>query len=178
MASQNVSGQGQLANERVVEFALKSFRLWASHAEVKRGSSTAASHAAPADHSVRTSIWMTYYHLLSEILQHKIPYIPPSERPKRVHLSTEFRRVQSICENALLKDVKFPKANSSNKLVEDWVEQVVHNWEVLHGPEWNDEDFGEGGQDAVARNVLDVCVHPKFSLGQTGPACGFVCCGT
>jgi hypothetical protein len=161
MASQNISGQGESANERVVEFALKSFRLWAAHTEVKRGHSTTVSHSTPpADHSVRTSIWMTYYHLLSEILQNGIPYIPPSEGPKLIQLSTEFRRVQSICENVLLKDVKFPKANSSNKLVEDWVEQVIHNWEILHGPEWNDEDFGEGGQDAVARIVLDVCVNP------------------
>ncbi|KAK2765994.1 hypothetical protein FQN54_007509 [Arachnomyces sp. PD_36] len=157
MASQNVSGQGQSANEKVVEFALKSFRLWAAHTEVKRGHSTPVPQTgAAADHSVRTSIWMSYYELLSEIVQSGIPYIPPSEGPKRVHLSTEFRRVQTICENVLLKDVKFPKANSSNRIVEDWVEQVVQNWEVLHGPEWNDEDFGEGGQDAVARNVLDI----------------------
>lgn len=157
MASQNLFGQGRAANQRVVEFALKSFRLWAAHTEVKRGSSATGLHGTPpADHSVRTSVWMTYYQLLSEILQNGIPYTPPSEGSKSVHLSTEFRRVQSICENVLLKDVRFPKANSSNKLVEDWVEQVVHNWEVLYGPEWNDEDFGEGGQDAMARNVLDV----------------------
>jgi hypothetical protein len=33
---------------------------------------------------------------------------------------------------------------------------VISNWEVLCGPEWQDSDLGEGGQNAVSRNVLDV----------------------
>lgn len=99
---------------------------------------------------------MSYYEFLSTILQHGFPYSAHGEGPRRVQLSTEFRRVESVCENILLRTVKFPKAHSRNRQVEDWVEKVIRNWEVLCGPGWSDEDFGEGGQDAVSRNVLDV----------------------
>jgi hypothetical protein len=67
-----------------------------------------------------------------------------------------------VCENILLRTVKFPRAHVQNHLVEEWVEQVIRNWEVLCGPEWCDDDLGEGGQDGVSRNVLDVSDTPFF----------------
>jgi hypothetical protein len=50
----------------------------------------------------------------------------------------------------------FPTASSQDSQVEEWVEQVISNWQVLCGPEWQDSDLGEGGQNAVGRNVLEV----------------------
>jgi hypothetical protein len=84
-------------------------------------------------------------------------YTPPvdgiAERPQ---FASELRRIESICENNLLREAKFPTAQANNSQVEEWVEQVISNWEVLCGPHWQDQDLGEGGQNAVGRNVLDV----------------------
>lgn len=76
--------------------------------------------------------------------------------PERPQLVSEMRRVEAICENNILRDVKFPTANSGSEEVEEWVEQVIMNWEVLCGPHWRDDDLGEGGQSSYGRNVLDV----------------------
>jgi hypothetical protein len=136
---------------------LRSFRLWAAHTEVKRGDPASNSQSdAPASPGSRASVWKACYDFLSAILQREIAYVTPSNGPRRVQFTTEFRRVEAICETIVLRNTTFPKANESNKQVEAWVEQVIQNWEVLCGPEWHDEDFGEGGQDAVSRNVLEV----------------------
>jgi hypothetical protein len=82
----------------------------------------------------------------------------PNDGPDRPQLASELRRIEAICENNLLREVKFPTASSSNSEVEEWVEQVIGNWEVLCGPHWQDQDLGEGGQNTVGRNVLDVSV--------------------
>lgn len=162
LASDVVVNLGPGADESTIEFALTSFRAWASHSEVKRGDTAPVIASAPASPGPRASLWKAYYILLSTILQQGVAYIPPVEGSKRVHLSTEFRRVESVCESTLLKNTKFPKANSSGKVVEEWVEEVIRNWEVLCGPKWCDDDLGEGGQDAVSRNVLDVSAEFPF----------------
>nr|KMM67009.1 hypothetical protein CPAG_03345 [Coccidioides posadasii RMSCC 3488] len=153
-----VTAQGSQVTESTIEFALQSFRAWASHCEVKQGdpASTTDSSDASAKSGPKASTWRAYYDLLSHILQKRLPYIPSSEGPKQAQLVSEFRRVETICENALLRNAKFPKASSSNHEVELWVEQVVRNWQILCGPEWQDADFGEGGRDALSRNVLDI----------------------
>ncbi|KAK2736368.1 hypothetical protein FQN55_001663 [Onygenales sp. PD_40] len=156
LSSEAATTDGQQADEKTVEFALRAFRLWAAHPEVKAGdpSSTVQSNA-PASPGPRSSIWKAYYIFLSSIIRQEI-FVSPSEAPKRVQLSTEFRRVEAICENILIRKTKFPKAEVANKEVEAWVEQVIQNWEILCGPDWRDDDFGEGGQDAFSRNVLDI----------------------
>jgi hypothetical protein len=88
----------------------------------------------------------------------------PNDGPDRPQLASELRRIEAICENNLLRDVKFPTASSSNSEVEEWVEQVISNWEVLCGPHWQDQDLGEGGQNTVGRNVLDVSVTQVMHL--------------
>ncbi|KKZ66162.1 hypothetical protein EMCG_01139 [[Emmonsia] crescens] len=150
------ASEGPLANEQTAELALKAFRLWSSHRSVKQGDpvSTALS-SAPASPGSRASIWQAYYAFLSSTLR-RVVYVYPSESPKRVQLTTEFRRVEAICENIVIKNTTFPKAEVKNREVEAWVEQFMQNWEVLCGPEWRDDDFGEGGQDAFSRNVLDM----------------------
>lgn len=142
-----------------LEFALWAFRAWASQGDMKQSdpASTAGKNLADGLGS-RYSMWKAYYRFLSVILQRRLPYSPPTEGPRRVQLSSEFRRVETVCENILLRNVKFPRAHAANYNVESWVEQVIQNWEVLCSNEWSDSDFGEGGQDAVSRNVLDVSI--------------------
>ncbi|EEQ87072.2 filamentation protein [Blastomyces dermatitidis ER-3] len=156
LIASEAASEGPLANEQTVEFALKAFRLWSSHRNVKQGdpASTVLS-TAPASPGSRASIWQTYYTLLSSTLR-QVVYTCPSESQKRAQLTTEFRRVEAICENIVIKNTTFPKAEVKNREVEAWVEQFIQNWEVLSGSEWRDNDFGEGGQDAFSRNVLDM----------------------
>ncbi|EEH46071.1 uncharacterized protein PADG_02221 [Paracoccidioides brasiliensis Pb18] len=156
LIASEAAAEGPLANENTVEFALRAFRLWASHPNVKQGDeASTALGTAPTNSVSRASIWKAYYGILSSTLR-QVAYDSPSESPKRAQLTTELRRVEAICENILIKNTKFPKAEVANKEVEDWVEQVMQNWEILCGPEWRDDDFGEGGQDAFSRNVLDM----------------------
>lgn len=148
---------GSSASTEDTEFCLKSFRLWASHAEIKR---TDPLTAAPSVHAKGTesiaATWKAYYDILTAVLQKKLPYIPPYDGPSAKQLSSEFKRVQAITEVIFLANTKFPKANEGNEYVEAFVEQVIANWEILCGPEWNAEDFGEGGQDALSRAVLEL----------------------
>jgi hypothetical protein len=88
----------------------------------------------------------------------------PNDGPERPQLAGELRRIEAICENNLLREVKFPTASSNNSEVEEWVEQVIRNWEVLCGPHWQDQDLGEGGQNTVGRNVLDVSANQVIHL--------------
>ena len=155
MAGEKACSDG---DESMTEIALRAFRLWSNHPQVKRCDLTSHAQAGSSlDAASQASTWMSYYQLLSIIVQEDMVYTPPGPGSPRNHLANELRKIESICENVLLRDVKFPRANASNPHVEEWVEQVIRNWEVLCGPRWRDEDLGEGGQDAVGRNVLDVC---------------------
>lgn len=159
IAGEKVSARDPTSNDTSTEIALKAFRLWSVHPQVKRTGSSGYPYSQSAGASEppsQTSMWMSYYELLSTILQHNMTYFPPSQGPTRGHLATEIRRVEAVCESVLLREVRFPKANARNPQVESWVGKVIRNWEVLCGPGWRDDDFGEGGQDAVGRNVLDV----------------------
>lgn len=118
--------------------------------------------ASPGSHSY---IWKKYYDLLSEILNHGLPYHAPKEGSIRVQFATELRHSQRLCTTALLENTTFPRANGSNVLVEAWVDQVFQNWRVLCGPNWQNEDLGEGGQESIARELLDVS-HLIFTVGQ------------
>ncbi|KAJ5146293.1 uncharacterized protein N7515_000857 [Penicillium bovifimosum] len=142
---------------RHVDIALRLLRLWAAHPAVKQGASNSKSSSVdvpiPAQ---RSSVWAGYYGLLTTVLQDGLPYTGPNDGPDRPQLASELRRVETICERNLLNEVKFPTASSANSQVEEWVERVVGNWEVLCGPVWQDSDLGEGGQDAVGRNVLEI----------------------
>ncbi|OJD15505.1 hypothetical protein AJ78_04236 [Emergomyces pasteurianus Ep9510] len=156
LLASEAASEGPPANELSVEFALRAFRLWSSHHSVKQGdpASTVPS-SAPASPGSRSSIWQAYYTFLSSTLRQAV-YVSRSESAKRAQLTTEFRRVEAICESIVIKNTTFPKAEVKNMEVETWVEQVIQNWEVLCGPGWRDDDFGEGGQDAFSRNVLDM----------------------
>ncbi|KAL2001981.1 hypothetical protein VTN02DRAFT_896 [Thermoascus thermophilus] len=157
LAGEKASSRGDSADEEAIGLALKWFRSWAAHPAVREATtySSASQVIGPGEPASRASVWKSYYDFLSAILQQGLPYVPPSEGPNRVQLSSEIRRVESGYESHLLKEVRFPTANAKNSQVEAWVEQVIRNWEVFCGPDWRDGDI-EGGQDAVGRHVLDI----------------------
>ncbi|KAL5043948.1 hypothetical protein BDW71DRAFT_186846 [Aspergillus fruticulosus] len=145
------------ADSEVVRIALRIFRAWSSHPSVKPGEGACGMQTESSPEPVpKSSIWKSYYDLLSAILLHGLPYTAPAQGPERPQLATELRRIEAICEANLLRDVKFPTADSGNEFVEAWVEQVIQNWKRLCGPEWHDEELGEGGQYALGKNVLEI----------------------
>lgn len=157
MASEEATMSSPYSDAKHVDIALRLFRLWSVHPAVKQG--LAAPKPAYPDASgqvSRNTIWKAYYGFLTTLLQDDLPYTSPNDGPERPQLANEIRRIESICEGNLLREVKFPNASSNNAQVEEWVEQVISNWQVLCGPHWQDQDFGEGGQNVVGRNVLDV----------------------
>ncbi|KAJ5833726.1 hypothetical protein N7474_002037 [Penicillium riverlandense] len=158
MASKEASKNSPYSNPRHVEIALRLFRQWAVHPAVKQGLATQKSTASDLSSPIsRTTLWNSYYGFLTIVLQDNLTYPPPSaERPGRPQQAAELRRVETICEGNLLREVKFPTASSGNSQVEEWVERVISNWEILCGPHWQDDDLGEGGQTVASRNVLDM----------------------
>ncbi|CRG87083.1 Protein FAM193A [Talaromyces islandicus] len=157
VASEVVDPGDKDDNAFEIGLALKAFRLWSGHPYVKRRDIISGNQSTGSSESGSPfTMWMSYFGLLSTILQNGMEYFPPSNGASRSQLAEELRRVETVCESALLREVRFPTANTSNPQVEVWVEEVIHNWEVLCGPSWRDADFGEGGQDVIGHNVLDI----------------------
>ncbi|KAL4894118.1 hypothetical protein BDV59DRAFT_192826 [Aspergillus ambiguus] len=144
------------SSDELVRTALNLFRAWSNHPHVKQGISSQSVPGSTGASASRSMIWKSYYDVLSTILQHDLAYTPAGTGPERLQLASEIKRIESTCEGNLLREVKFPTADARNIQIEDWVEQVIRNWEVLCGPRWSDAELGEGGQDAVGRNVLDI----------------------
>ncbi|KAE8164192.1 hypothetical protein BDV40DRAFT_120029 [Aspergillus tamarii] len=143
-----------VADEALMKTALSLLRVWSAHPHVKQGASP---HIDGFDVCTPKYLtWKSYYDLLSATLQHDLAYVPPASGPERQQLAAEIRRVESMYESSLLRETRFPTAYAESTQIEDWVEQVITNWEILCGPQWTDEDLGEGGQNAVGRNVLDI----------------------
>lgn len=101
-------------------------------------------------------VWKAYYLFLSELVQHGIDHHALGEKCTRDRQVAELRRVESIYETELLRATRFPKAHESNRVFEEWVEQVIRNWEVLCSKSWPDAELGEGGRNSIGRNVLDI----------------------
>lgn len=157
VAGNEVCAKAPRVDDNLVELALKLFRLWSAHPNVGQGAVPLATEIeGPAEPASAATTWKSYYNLLSTILQQGLVYIAPENGPKRPQLAREFRHVESMSEASLLREEKFPMANAHNPHVEIWVEQVIRNWEILCGPQWTDEDLGDGGQNAMGRNVLDI----------------------
>ncbi|KAL8947584.1 MAG: hypothetical protein Q9222_006152 [Ikaeria aurantiellina] len=149
---------------------LAPFRAWADlWASVPKD---AAVNGASYSGSIpRRQIWRLYFDTLSGMLQKGLPYpimtggpsanakemssdhVKSLENPK-LQQSIEMRKVEDIYEEVLLKEVSFPKANEANLEVESWVDQIIANWRVISGPQWCNEDLGQGGKEALTRRVL------------------------
>ncbi|KAJ6146829.1 hypothetical protein N7497_008811 [Penicillium chrysogenum] len=157
LASAEATKHTPYSNPRHAEIALQLFRLWAAHPAVRQGvSANNPSNGDSFGPAPRALVWTAYYRFLTAVLQSGLTYTGPNDGPDRPQLCSELRRVETIYERNLLSEVMFPTASSQNSQVEEWVEQVISNWQVLCGPEWQDSDLGEGGQNAVGRNVLEI----------------------
>ncbi|KAF4762838.1 hypothetical protein HAV15_000811 [Penicillium sp. str.  len=157
LASIEVTKHTTYSDPRHADIALQLLRLWVAHPAVKQGgSATNPSSVDSFSLAPRASVWTAYYRFLTAVLQGGLTYTGPNDGPDRPQLCSELRRVETIYERNLLSEVMFPTASSQNSQVEEWVEQVIRNWQVLCGPEWQDSDVGEGGQDAVGRGVLEI----------------------
>jgi len=144
-----------LQSDPQVGVALQAFRLWADLTTRSKEVSYATFGNSQA-HLSNLRILKGYYDLVSRLLQHGFKYPSIGEVRPRLRQSAELRNVERMYENELLRNTRFPKAQESNEPIENWVEQVVGNWEILCGPLWRETDLGEGGRNAVGRNVLDI----------------------
>lgn len=161
--------------------AIISFRVWAQFWE-------ASSHRPPkvsnfssdrGDVSQRL-VWQSYYDTLSTSIRMQsniplsrkgdqtlnrqaAPYDTKIFSEKKSLQCTELKQVQSIYENFLLSELGFPKANEATPEIEIWADQLVHNWKIICGPTWRNEDHLDGGKEATTRLVLEVC-KPIFIL--------------
>lgn len=134
---------------------LQAFRHWAVLAAKAPDGSSSIFGNSPG-HLSKLVMWRAYHRFISELLQGNTRNPQSSPINSRADLSNELRRVESSYENELLRNTQFPKADDSNQVVEEWVEDFIRNWCILCGPEWSESDLGEGGRDAVGRNVLDM----------------------
>ena len=137
------------------ELALQAFRHWAVYSAMNREYAV-ASFGDVYKQTSKVQVWQDYYQLLSRDLQHTAYSNHLGDSSQHLQQVAEFRRIESIYENELLRTTRFPRAQEASTLIEDWVEQVISNWEILCGPGWHDEDLGEGGRNGVGRSVLDM----------------------
>jgi hypothetical protein len=156
---------------------LSFFRVWAKFWESTPGQGVVAAGQAGPDPIVpRREIWRLFYVALSEQLkrttqsplgfevEHEHPDSNSFQAMSKLEQRAEFQRAQTIYENILLQQIRFPGANENNDSIEEWAEMVMGSWKVLCGDTWQDEDLGEGGKEVVGRGVLDVsprsCTKP------------------
>ena len=152
------SGRGRLSPRS--EAAFLAYRSWARY-QLERGPHSSLD-ITPAQ---RRSVWRSYLDLASQTLRDDLRYSPDgqqsedlSRQEKRRLQVKELRRIESTYESILFNEVSFPDANTINFEVDQWTNQVVANWRILLGPEWNDEDLGEGGKQSNGRRVLEVAI--------------------
>ena len=139
---------------------LKPYRAWAEFWDDKHSRAIEQQSSLSTENSsLRTRIWKSYYDTVSVLVQQQI--VKPVFE-SRLKQANELKRVEAICEQIILKDAKFPKADQATPEIEGWVDQVMTNWRVLLDPPWKEEDLSSGGRAALGRNVLDVSL--SFTL--------------
>lgn len=178
LIGRHVRSQSQTADHLLLSkfqikpsFILPPFRAWAA---------IQASEPVDGTRSIRTSeaipshrhIWQTYYntlsvliqlrqkcesrahksHLKSEIVKFNLQFSFDSKQAQ----STELKRAEAAYESVLLNETTFPKANELNVEVEELVDQIMSNWVILNGSDWEEEDIENGGKPALGRRVLAV----------------------
>ncbi|KZF19123.1 hypothetical protein L228DRAFT_234326 [Xylona heveae TC161] len=174
---------GQYAAEPVAErgalsTALSGFRAWAKLWEGRPGQALAIIEEPNSGVDIpRRQVWRSYFETLSKILQEDLPYIPPQEgsvlknteqETLKFHLSSEIKRVETIYETLLLKQVSFPRADQINQEVEQWVETVMKNWSMLSRRD-SDEVLIEGAKEGLARKVLDILYRAATKTFHSTP---------
>ena len=130
----------------------------------------------------RRRIWRIYYDILTILMSYRISYtLSNSSRSSKIKTPDfgtiflfdsklaqyeELRRVESAYEAILLNEVGFPQANEANIEVESWVDQVMSNWALLTGHDWQEEDLEKGGKPAVSRSTLAVSSAARTSCAK------------
>ena len=155
------------------EASLEPFRTWLGFWQSDPTRTSSKDDMDTGKSFKRRAVWQAYYRLLSQLLDEGYTY-PSTVAEKetgqlanrgsqskelssaRLQQSTEIWRVGAIYEGLLLKEVPFPQATETNFEVLEWIDRVMLNWRILCGPEWMDQDLGQGGQVVASRNVLDV----------------------
>lgn len=150
------------------------FRVWGKFWAGKPSSGTAVLDKAAATATpLRRDVWKAYFITLSRVLQQGLPYSSATadfhwaasssrdetvrRTPMRLQQCFELYQVQTVYEDLLLQEVRFPKADADNGKMEEWAESVMSNWRVLCGSSWQDSEVGQGGKETLSRLTLDVC---------------------
>ncbi|KAL2419824.1 hypothetical protein ABEF95_005747 [Exophiala dermatitidis] len=150
----SAAADSSVDSKEFLRFRLQAYRHWALLAAKSRDISPSTYGNGPG-HVSKLTVWRSYYRFLSAILRQGSESMT-NMSITRSELATELRRVETSCEDELLHQTRFPKANEPNIVIEEWVEEVIHNWHALCAPGWTDSDLGEGGRNSVGRNVLDM----------------------
>ncbi|KAL8796482.1 MAG: hypothetical protein Q9195_001156 [Heterodermia aff. obscurata] len=117
----------------------------------------------------RRWIWQRYHNTLSTLLKYRTSYESKHRTESAKNMTAAFdhrflfdsklaqyaelKRVEVAYESLLLGQVGFPKANTANIEVESWVDEVMSNWLLLTGSDWEDENLEKGGKVAVSQRV-------------------------
>ena len=145
------------------ESAAAAFRHWAQLASKGASSSPSAYGYAPRPKD-RLVVWHAYYQHLSSLLQKSRPDDPSV---LRTDLVPALRHVESAYENELMRKVQFPKASQSNQIVEEWVEQVIRNWEILGASHWLESVLGDDGRASIGRNLIEILYRAAMKTFQS-----------
>lgn len=154
IASQNVDDKSHNARQQI-NLTLQVFRLWANRVRRKQDP-VAVNTSQEADLVHTETVWRVYYRFLSRLLQNGTTHSSSGPLPPKLEQFTELKRVETVYENNVLRKTRFPKANETNREIENWVEEAFQNWLIFSGSEWQDEDLGQGGRNAVGHNMLDI----------------------
>ena len=160
---------------------LPPFRAWAKLLVSEPDYGTRSSQSNEPG-TPRRQIWQMYYNTLSTLLRYRASYESKhrteSERStttafdhrflfdSKLAQYAELKRVEIAYESLLLGQVGFPQANTANVEVESWVDEIMSNWFLVTGSDWEDENLEKGGKVAVTRRVLAVS-STIFSVAPT-----------
>lgn len=76
----------------------------------------------------------------------------------------ELRQAEAAYEVALFRDYGFPQANETHIEIDDFIDQVIVNWQAVLGSDFVDDDLGDGGKISYTRKVTAV----SLAYGRPG----------
>ncbi|MCJ1308179.1 hypothetical protein MMC25_001831 [Agyrium rufum] len=142
------------------ERKLAPFRSWSKYLQAGKTTGTVPNVQGEALIGQR-QVWLAYYATISNILGSGKSMFTDSCSNDGDILG-EIRQVETKYEGLLLKEVSFPEAKSANLEVENWVEQVMRNWQILCSPQWADR-LGKSGREGLSRRIIEVSLSALSS---------------
>ena len=154
---------GKDDEKHTTERLLAPFRGWLRCWELSKDRKRP--HATAEDGSQR-EVWAAYYSALSQLLRSGYVYphssvalfskvIGERQGSPRLAQCLEIRRVEAVYQDLLLRETSFPEASKFNKEVDDCADQVMENWNIMSGPNWQEHDLGQDGREGLGRHVAD-----------------------